>query len=684
MRWFIIILLFSITARSQNNAAIQLLAWSEPDRVLLRWAVDQPLAWKKTNTVGFIVERITVSRNGVAVNPPERQILNQAPLRPQPLEAWETLALNDTNAAILVQALYGDSFQLNTPNTGMGQIMAVNAELEQRHTFALLAAERTFDGALMAGWAFEDKTILPNEHYVYKVSVAVAPQQELDVIEANTLAGADLAEPLPKPIGLAAMFGDSQVVLSWNFNLLQEYYTSYIVERSQDSKSFEQLNGQPVFNAQQPSNGTDISLFYIDSIPNGQPYTYRIKGISPFGMRGPASDILKGKAKKALSFTPQMTHKEILTEDRVHLKWQFPKEGEQELLGFELRRSLKNKGPYTPIITEISSDKREITHTGLERASYYKLAALGKNGAETESFPMLVQPIDSIPPKPPLGLTGIMDSLGIVTLSWQKNQEKDLRGYRIFRNHNDQSEFEELSETVNETNTYQDTLSLNSLNKKVFYKLKAEDNRYNRSVFSEVLEVKRSDTIAPAPPVIQSYTETETGLEILWIPSSSEDVVGHRVYRKEHSQPNLGWLQLFESTEHADFSYIDTEELSGEFSYTITALDHGGLESQPAQPILVNRVAPLPEMGDLKFSANPNRELRFINLSWRFKNQSVKEYRLYKGKGKEALKLYKTFDGDRQGFNDTALEVNTDYHYGLQALLAKGRLTAIKNMEVRY
>ena len=121
----LILILFTITSSlwAQDTASVKVIARSLPNKVLLRWAVDQPLAWKTANEVGFWIERATISRNGEAVVPIERKRLVAQPLKPKPLEDWEVLANQDQSVAILAQALYGDSFEVSTPEIKWGRYL---------------------------------------------------------------------------------------------------------------------------------------------------------------------------------------------------------------------------------------------------------------------------------------------------------------------------------------------------------------------------------------------------------------------------------------------------------------------------------------------------------------------------------------------------------------------------------
>lgn len=684
-RLIVIFFLLNFSLWAQDSASVQVIARSLPDKVLLRWAVDQPLAWKKANEFGFWIERATISRNGEAVTPIVRKLLVAHPLKPKPLEQWETLAKEDQNVAILAQALFGDSFNVNAPGSKIGSIYAINDQLEQRFTFALVAAEQNYEGSKLAGWALEDSTVIAGEKYVYSVSVALPEQSALSILKGTVFASPDIYEPLPQPVGFTGIYKDRKITLSWNFNLLQHFYTNYSIEKSNDNISFEPLNGVPIFNAQQLKDSQEISMYYIDSIPNNTTFYYRIKGKTAFGETGPNSEVIEGKALKALGFAPRLYKKEILGENKVKLHWEFKDEGNLLINKFQLRKAKTNKGPFITVLDNIDSNTREVTYDGLERVNYFTVVAIGKNGEESESYSSLVQPIDSTPPAPPTELKAIMDTTGIIRLSWKQNTEVDLGGYRIFKSNNPSVEFSELTNKTLGSAFYTDTVSVKNLNRKVFYKITAEDLRYNRSGFSEILVVNKPNRNPPSPPVLNNYQISGEGVRINWIPSSSPDVTIHEVFRKKEGSKDKGWEKVFKSHTIQDSTFFDTtlSDPSG-YSYTVIAKDSIGLESLPAKPISISWKGRFLKENDIKFSGTVNRELRFISLSWKAVATNVLEYRLYRGTDLNRLKLYKTFEGISKGFNDVDLEINTDYTYGIQLILNGGQTSMIKQINLKY
>ncbi len=684
MKGFLTFLFITSGLLAQDSASVKVITRSLPDKVLLRWAVDQPLAWKNANEAGFWIERATISRNGEAVVPMERKPLVAQPLKPKPLPEWEQLALHDRNAAILAQALYGDSFEVSPPGNKMGAVYAINDELEQRFTIALLAAEQNFEASKLAGWALEDTSIVPGEKYIYSVSVA-KQETTYSINKGTVFAGPDMYEALPKPIGLTGIFTDKKVTLSWNFNLLQQIYSNYQVERSRDSISFEPLNAEPIFSAQQPKAVSEISMVYIDSIPNNINFYYRVIGKTAFGETGPYSEVIRGRAQETLGFVPRIYQKELPTDYKVILRWEFKEEGNRLINKFQLRKANNSQGPFSTVVDNIPVSAREITYEGLDRINYFTIVAMGKNGVESESYASLVQPIDSLPPSIPIGLKGTIDTMGIVNLSWSKNREEDFAGYRIFRSYNPKAEYSEVTQTTFKQENYSDTIAITSLNRKIYYKILAEDQRFNRSKFSEVLTLYKPDVIPPSAPTINNYKATADGIEIFWIPSSSPDVSSHMVYRKTGREKETQWMKLFESKIKQDSSFYDPSLLEPNvFSYTVVAKDSVGFESLPAKPVSIVWNGKTVNEGDIKLIGTVNRELRFISLRWKTKDFNVTEYLLYKGEEGKDLKLYKTLNKTAKGYNDVELEANSDYTYGLQLVLEGGRTSLIKKINLKY
>src|SRR5690606_1035903 len=143
----------------------------------------------------------------------------------------------------------------------------------------------------------------------------------------------------------------------------------------------------------------------------------------------------------------------------------------------------------------------------------------------------LIQPADSIPPIAPVGLEGVIDSLGVVTVSWQANTEKDILGYRVFRKNIEKEEPVQLTVSPTELNSYSDTVQLKSLNGKVYYSVIAVDKRYNQSEFSKSLALEKPDVVPPSSPIFTKYSIEKGSVQLQWEPSPEENAT-HNLYKK--------------------------------------------------------------------------------------------------------------------------------------------------------
>jgi hypothetical protein len=687
---FLIILVFAfaINSFSQNKGEtitgaekkpeIQVIARVQKDKILLRWAVTTPMAWKKLNKYGYSVERYTVTRDNKTLSSPEKVILSKV-LKPEPLETWEKLIETNDNAAIVAQAIYGEEFAV-TGKDNLESIVNLSEETEQRFTFALYSADKDFGIAKKAGLGFEDATAKINEKYAYRVSSNV-PETELSIDYGGIFVGLKEYEPLPKPMDFTAHFTDNSTMLSWNFKILAHAYGSYYIERSTDKGKFERITDKPYTSLNQ-KNANNNRIFYVDSIANNTSYSYRIQGISPFGELSPYSDIVTGKSKALLKYVPHLTVKEFKDDTTVNLIWEFPEEGNNDISGFELRRSEQDDDKYTTVLKNIPPKSRNVVFDKLLPTNYFTITAVGKNGNSRTSFPMLVQPVDSIPPAKPVGLKGVIDSLGVVKLTWTPNKEKDLLGYRIYKGNVAEEEFSQVTISPSEPNTFVDKVLIKNLNPKVYYKIIAVDYRYNMSEFSETLILKKPDVIPPASPVFMNYEIKEGSVFLEWANSQSEDVAVHQLYRKEDDQKE--WKLVLE-TKNKEEKFQDKTALEGHtYTYAIFAKDESKLISNPSPEIhlFVPKYSVMPSVKG--FFAQANKTTNTIDLSWEYSNNDVDNFEIYKASDKDPLQLIQIVAGKTKRLSDPTIAINTTYKYGIRAVFKDGRTSQMEFYTVKF
>ena len=195
-----------------------------------------------------------------------------------------------------------------------------------------------------------------------------------------------------------------------------------------------------------------------------------------------------------------------------------------------------------------------------------------------------LQVIPNVPPNPVIGFTAEADTTGEndVTLRWQKSTDPDVNGYLIYRDKELPVNVEPRSAT-----TFRD---VNVIPGEHTYQITAYKTLFLQSERSEKQTVNVSpDTAAPEPPMMLSVTTSSEGVEILWKPSASRDVVEYRVLFGSSETDGLqplsnGVQQRTPEDEVAGYKLIDDRSLSiGSFTYAVIAIDEADNVSAPTQ-----------------------------------------------------------------------------------------------------
>lgn len=652
--------------------------------VFLRWGVNDRAAWKYGNEYGYNIERATIFRDGVPLKESERTILTGNPIKPKPLSEWEAIVNENDMAAVAAQAIYGEEFSTTDEEENpFMQVINQSSELQQRFGFSMFAVDQDFEVAQFSGLGFIDRNVKSNERYLYNIKLA-APPELIDIKETGLTISPKNSITLPIPFDFAGYYYNDAFVLIWEYDSLRDFYNSYFIEKSDDGINFTKVNKVPITKLSE-TEASGIS--YSDSITAyDKKYWYRIKGRTIFNEESAPSDTISVIAYKKLMVIPEFKKNELVSEKEVILRWDIASDEAWKVTSFDLLIADSAPGPYSEIETGLDSKLRSYRYTNLNEVNYFKVKAKGIADDYQESIPVMIQPIDSIPPTKPLGLKGTIDTLGIVKLSWTKNLELDLRGYSILKANRPNQEFTRLNKQEFIRTNYIDTVNLNSFNEKVYYKIVALDNRYNESEPSDVFELKRPDMVPPTNAIFTNYEIKDDGILLSWQNSASEDVAKHIIYRKQISDVEQNdWENIYETDNLTIREFVD-EKTSPEnkYLYTIVAVDSTDLESEPAPPISANTLPELikPEIKGLY--ANVNRELGEIRLSWRYKEPNVQEIQIFKKKIGKEFSLLTTLSPNRKQFLDEQLSPNTTYSYGMKAVFMDGAVSKWSEIEVKY
>lgn len=683
----IIILIFllypSIIFSQSNKAEIKVIARGQKDKILLRWGVTSASEWKKSLKSGFIVTRFTVKKANQILTTPEKKVLTPKAILPNPLENWVELIKRDNYAAIVAQSIYGEDFQVSGQNNNsISKIIDSADELEQRHTFGLFAADMSFEAALKAGWAFEDTSVIKNEVYVYQISV---PDNK-KLKSASVMLGMKDYKKLPAIDDLIAVSDDKKVLISWDFESYKNIFTSYKIERSEDGISFKSITNAPIVNMNEQKGVNSKRLFYVDTLAqNDKTYHYKLYGISAFGEKGQSSKIISAKGIHDVFLPTRIENYTITKENGVVLEWEYPKDLEDHIAGFEINQAENDKGPYQKTSELLPPTSRKYEYKNIAPSNYFKIFVVGKNNKKLSSQSTLVQPIDSIPPMKPIGLVGTIDSLGVVTLKWKPNLEKDLLGYRILKANNENEEFVDIYKKSFTGTEFKDNVSLKMTNPRVYYRLAAEDKRYNISEMSAILVLDKPDKIPPAAPIFKDYHVNNGKIELEWIRSYSDDVISHHLQRKK-----LGdkvWTEILKVSDTLQKFYDTNLENKTTYQYAIVAKDKGGLKSSLDNSIVTVQFIDMTPISIIQnLNATVDREQKKILITWSYKKEKekIKGLSIYKNKAGEAPTLWKEITKPILQIEDKPLSINMDYEYHFIVNLESNSPVKPESIIVKY
>lgn len=676
----IVLLMVSASTLAQrvadpDNPTIRVLGRAFPDSVVLRWAPDSPAGWKFSNSYGYTIERLTILRDGKSLPEPDVKTLTSSPVLPYPLPQWEPLVEAEDYAAVAAQAIYGESFEVSGEyQSDVLSIINQAKELESRFSFALFAADMSPEVARASGLWFTDTEVKENEKYLYRVISAI-PLEKYQIDTGTVYLGPQDYSDLPAPIDVEAEFGNQVVAVVWNKYYYTDIFTAYILERSDDEgKTFQRLSELPAVMAENPDNVDERLMYRVDSLPqNFKEYQFRVRGITPFGEIGPPSEVVKGIGFKMLDASPRITEVAIDSAiQEVEIKWTYP-DDIKELAGFHVYLSNQAQGQYMRVNEDtLPTTLRKYRTQKALATSYFIVEAFGVDGGVGRSYPYMVQLADSTPPAPPVIAEAIADTSGLVTIRWQANQEEDLLGYRVYRANYGSEEMSQVTRQPVYDTTYQDTVEVKTLTKDIYYVLTAIDLRFNTSDFSEVLKVDRPDVLPPVEPVFSGYEALNEGIKLTWMPSSSDDVVRHLLYRRSEGNRQWALAYVADRADELHF-YIDKEVAAATaYEYTLLAVDESGLESTPAKPVRVtSRKGAAPE-GVTYLYAEADRENDQVQLAWQYESEGTIRFQIFRQEEEEGLRLFSTIERSDNRFEDDKVEAGKTYTYRVKILFPDG------------
>jgi len=646
---------------------------SKDGDIILRWAPQPAGVWLNSTQRGFYTIEKQEFKTIADFNP-ENFVPVATNLYPwteeKILARLETSG--DSSLLIAGHCLYGEWESIDTTKElDIKGMYDRSQELTNRYGIALFAADRFPQAAEAMALRYTDKNARVEHSVIYRISLVI----DSIIIAQTTTIFDGFDEKYYKPAIKSTGEEEEKIIISWDRKIHEKYYTAYWIERSVDNDDFQRINSLPYIHAEdvQASLG-ESDINFVLSVENYQPYYYRIIGIDPFGDESEPSEaiLLMGRDRTPPPF-PENPRAYMPDETHMLIEWQQDTMAE-DLMGYYILYSAERDGIYAPLSPELSADTRSFTDyfPNYFGQNYYRICAVdtARNQACTDPVYGFIQ--DTIPPRKPTGLKAEIDSAGVVTLHWPLGPERDIMGYKVYFSNRYNGVFSIISNDIVRDTIYRDTISLNSLSREVFYRIVAMDLRNNTSDFSDMVMVMRPDTIPPGPAVFTSYEVRENGIYLAWSPSSSRDVVGHRLYRSEAGE-EYGLLTEFQDTKTTE--YLDTlVEAFRIYSYRIIAVDVSGLRSQPVHDLTLKSAdkRQVPEI-----TIDITRQDAELSIQYKLSDEMIplKRIILMKATGDGPFLTWKTIENPDFSPVIDSFNSSDKYSYKAMAVTAQGHKT---------
>ncbi|GAA2445306.1 fibronectin type III domain-containing protein [Streptomyces glaucus] len=223
---------------------------------------------------------------------------------------------------------------------------------------------------------------------------------------------------------------------------------------------------------------------------------------------------------------------------------------------------------------------------------------------------------DKVKPLAPTNATATYDpTTGKTKVTWARNKEMDLAGYRVYRRPKGAAYGSTPLTATTATSATDATLP--ATGQAYYYEVRAHDKAGNESAGTADLLVTTADRTAPAAPTGLGTASEEGGLRIAW--RAVPDAASYRVYRATSASGTYTRI----GTATGRTSYLDASAAEGTaYHYRVTALDAAGNESARSAaaggerrdltpPSAVTGLAVTPtEYGfQLRWDANPTPDL---------------------------------------------------------------------------
>ena len=435
---------------------------------------------------------------------------------------------------------------------------------------------------------YYEENVIPNTSVKYKVTeVNNSLIAETDYISTSS------NKKLSVPSSITVDKKRRKVRFNWKYE--ETMFWGVNIYRSKDDSAYVKINKYPILESTTENNKAPKFIYEDEGLKEKSTYKYYIKSLGFFEEESEKSKTYTFYIEdKTPPPSPYSLRKVDVKKNVVALKWK-NSSFESDAIGNNVYRSTDVDSGYVKVnATLLGKTDTSFTETVGEEQGYfyYKVGAIDEENNIAYSDPLFVEVYDLFPPSKPVNFKAITDT-GKVIFTWDKGNDKDLAGYRIYRTIKPKWKKNELmlvnKETI-DTTVYIDNLPKRAKNK-FYYFLIAIDGNYNHSEYAGPIQVQLPDVTPPSAPFIKNSYKQEDYVVVSFEKNTDADLMHYTLFRKDDKYNK--WEQLNTNdippyvTEYKDRALLANTK----YVYYMVATDSTGNRSERSNIVGVKTLA---------------------------------------------------------------------------------------------
>lgn len=415
---------------------------------------------------------------------------------------------------------------------------------------------------------------------------------------------------------------------------------------------------------------SDLSTnFFQDrTLIHGTTYFYKVRARDKGGLYSTYSEIVSATAIDSIPPSRPSPPGFNIYANKIRLSWYGNNSNTYDLAGYRIYYGTSS-GNYTDFITQSSSYGGNVSRDFYDLQDctryYFAISAVDLSGNESIlSYEGSVTTKSAGAPSAPTGLSTTVEN-GLITLQWEQNTECDFRKYLIYRSTSLDGNYSYLGYSFGAASTsFQDRNVDNGTT--YYYKVRAEDDTSQTSVYSEVVSAAALDTIPPATPRNLNASASGNGIYLSWYGNNyaTQDLAGYKIHYGTSSGEYEG--EAFYATSRLYWNYYNLYNLSPctDYYISVSAVDRSGNESGLSGEVAFN--SGVPGAPSTPVGLEASSEDGMITLTWAANTEcDQKDYYLYRSTDNYYFSYLGTVS--EASYADTWVADGTTYYYRIRA-----------------